>query len=609
MADLAQMSTEELLKLKAGAEATKAPVSADISKLSTEELLKLRTSEKPKEEGGIVHNLAKLGAPIEMAMTLGSAIPAGLGNVATRLHGMVTGRDVNETKAAGDKVQEALTYRPRGETAQEGLTMLGKLLEESKIAGLGPTGAVALGALPRATNIAVQSVKPALVRAEVAAAPALNRAKGLIRGAEEPAMAGGGAAVSDAEMLARQRAGSLPVPIQLSKGEATRDFDQLRLEKEGMKASGQAGEALRAHAADNVEKVIKNFEAWIDETGAQAPDLLGTGKAVDRPLVKRMESAKAEIRQAYNDAEAAGHMAQPVKTDDLVKWVNENQSSTKLAPIIKTTEDELVRLGGATRDANGVLVAKEMPINDIEKMRKRIVRDSKADATNEHYGTEANRLIDRMTEGQGGDLYRKARGMFAEYAAEFKNQGAVRKLVSTKPGTTDRSVALEDVWQHTVMNGSHQDTKNILRSLERAGPEGQQAVKEIEGQTMNYILGKTTENAARDIRNNPIPSFSKIDKAVRALDSDGKLELIFGKKRAEQIRDMRDVIRDIQTAPPGAINTSTTAAVMKEALEAMMTGRLPTAASKTMAGVRAALAERKFGRQVQDALKQPDLQP
>lgn len=515
-------------------------------------------------------------------------------------------------KRAGE-IADKLSYQPTNPVAQKALSDIADFTKTEpvrQLQALGPGGGL-VGEIANLGVTAPAAAQAARIATEAPAVKGLTSGakatvSDLLRPAEKPAMAGGGAAVTADELLRRQRAAELPISIDLSKGEATRNFDALRLEKEGMKDSGKGAEALRGHAADNVEKIIKNFESWIDETGAQAPDLISTGKAVDRPLIRRMESAKSEIRNAYNKAEAAGDMAPKVKTDELVNWVNENQSSAKLAPIIKVAEDEMIRLGGAARDAEDKLVPKEMAINDVEKMRKRIVRDAKTDETNQTYGSRANSVIDNITEGQGGDLYKQARGMFKDYAAEFKNQGAVRRLVSTKPGSTDRTVALEDVWNHTVLSGSNADTQNILRSLEKSGPEGAQAINEIRGQTMNYIMGKTLENASRDIRGNPIPSFSKIDRAVKTLDADGKLELIFGKKQAEQIRDIRDVIGDIQTAPPGAVNSSTTAAVLKDAITALATGRVPTATAKGIAGIRSAIAEGKKNKQYLEQLKQPE---
>ena len=542
-----------------------------------------------KEEGRMPSFLA---GP-ELALSVASSIPAAIiGNVAGVGKSLFGGKygtseGVKEGQDTASKVTNALTYEPRGTQAREALGTIGEALSASKLAGVGPTEAMLLsGSAP--------AIKAGVSTASSKVAGIAEKFK-----SEEPAMVGMGAATTDTGALRRARAQNLPVPLKLSKGEATRDFEQQRFEKETAKNS-QAGEPLRQHAADNVQKVIQNFESWIDQTGAEAPDLISVGKAVDRPLVRKMESAKAEIRNAYSKAEKAGDMAEPVPIAPLLKFVQENSSAAKLAPVITAIESELKRLGGT----DGIPAS--LPINDVEKLRKLVVRLGKTDETNGHYAGEANKLIDTMTEGKGGDLYKQARGMFKTYAAEFKNQGAVRDLVATKKGTSDRKIALEDVFNHSVLKGSNQDTANIIKSLEGAGPEGLQAIKELKGQTINWMLGETTKNATRDIRGNPIPSFAKIDKAVRSLDMDGKLDLLFGKQQAAQIRDLKELIADIHTAPPGAVNTSTTAAVLMEAMGALATGRLPTATAKAVSAIKQSVGDRATLKRVRDALKDPD---
>lgn len=723
--------------------------------------------------------LEKLGGAGEAALSMGSGIVGGLvGNIAGVGKSLTGGKfgtaaGANEGQQVANDVSRAMTYQPRTQAGRDIIGTVGDVMDATKIAGLNPFQAAELAAVSGpVASAAAQGVTKGTAKVSGTVGDLVRK--------PEPAMQGMGAATTEQEAIRRARAQNLPVPIKLSKGEATRDFEQQRFEKETMKDSS-AGEPLRQHAADNVQKVIQNFESWIDQTGAEAPDLISVGKAVDRPLVRKMESAKAEIRDAYNKAENAGHMAEPIDTRPLVDYLERNQSAAELAPVISAAQRELVRLGGASKaapmpstaaitapqqtvtqairslgginsadmrdivgesraginrsgipvalfrkdgpglddlatrlkakgydidmsDVDGGVqqlrdmirdensgrakhypvgsehrvgkavvderdiedIAKEhskassdlaaqydfdaqnpdfikaqqslnaqrdakiqsmqraqnapaqpivsgssvmpgkLPINDMENLRKLVVRLSKKDETNGHFGGEINQVIDQMTEGKGGDLYKQARTMFKGYAAEFKNTGAIRKLVSTKPGTTDRTVALEDVFDHAVLRGSNQDTSNIIRSLEGAGPEGLQAIKELKGQTINWLLGKTTENASRDIRGQPIPSFSKIDKAVRALDQDGKLDLLFGKQQAAQIRDLKELIADIHTAPPGAVNTSTSAAVIMEAMGDIATGRIKSGGSKVIAGIKQAVGDRDKLKRVRDALKDPD---
>ena len=115
-------------------------------------------------------------------------------------------------------------------------------------------------------------------------------------------------------------------------------------------------------------------------------------------------------------------------------------------------------------------------------------------------------LIDDSTEGIGGNLYQDARKLRANYAREFENVGVVDKLLSKKAGTTDRAVALEDVFNHAILKGSVDDVRAISRTLKRAGPEGQQAYRELLAQTLEHMREGITKNIQRDANNNPIVS-------------------------------------------------------------------------------------------------------
>ena len=60
--------------------------------------------------------------------------------------------------------------------------------------------------------------------------------------------------------------------------------------------------------------------------------------------------------------------------------------------------------------------------------------------------------------------------------------------------------------------------------------------------------------------NLPVISGAKLDRALRAFDQNGKLDLVMGKAAAEQIRTLNQVLKYIQSTPPlTSINNSGTA--------------------------------------------------
>lgn len=547
-------------------------------------------------------------AAVQAGVSMASAVPAAFaGNVtalvnALRPSNFGTQAGAARATQAGSKVQEAMTYKPEAPKAQEYLGNVGQAFDASKLAGLGPMAPAAASeariAAPPASQAARAGVKRAMAQdipGELPAPPT---------GARTPFAAGGSAAVP-AETTRRQRAADLPVPIKLTKGQATREFGDQRFERETAK-DAKIGEPLRQRYADQNESILKNFDAWVDQTGAEAPNIRATGNAVDDALLAKAAKAKAQYRAAYDAAEKAGELAAPVNTSPLAKWVNENRSSSKLAPIIQVAEDELLRLGGAKKGADGKLAGGNISINDLELIRKRIIRDSKADATNEGYATSANSVIDAITEGKGGDEYKKARALFKRYADEFKSQGVIKKLMATKPGTSDRAVAYEDVFKHSILSGSLDDVRAIRRTLQTEGETGHQAWKELQGETVKYLRDETTKAASRDVRGNPVISAPNLNKAVRELDKDGKLDFILGKQGAQKLREFNDLVLELNP-PSGVVNTSNSASVIMEALD-----HVPVAGwlSKSIAKLKELKETSTTKKRVRESLADPnELQP
>ena len=164
-------------------------------------------------------------------------------------------------------------------------------------------------------------------------------------------------------------------------------------------------------------------------------------------------------------------------------------------------------------------------------------------------------------------LYKESRALRAKYAREFENVGVIDKLLSKKPGTSDRSVALEDVFKHSILNGSLDDVRNVGKTLKKVGPEGEQAWKELQGQTIEHIKDQVTRSIDRDVYGNPVVSPAKFERVIRELDQDGKLDYVFGKKGAQEVRDLLETAIAVNAPLKGAANYSNTASALIRALD------------------------------------------
>lgn len=526
-----------------------------------------------KIEGGIETGLTlATGATSGVIGMLGGTAKGLVDSVRSGTFGTQQGvQGVEQSAAQG---MEAGTYVPRFDAGQEYVGKVGEVLAET-VPAMGLTsemnavGRVAGNVAQAAKNTAPVAAVPAALTRIRAAAPAIaDRVERTLRRNPEPQrqQTGGsaGAAGRDVADLRRDAAENLPVPIDLTEGQATRDHMQTQFERETAKLEG--GSKLRERYAEQNEKILQNFDALIDQQGAEAPSLRAVGQAVDEALVKKAARDKAEIRTAYKAAENAGELEAPVTLDGLVAHLNESAPDAVTAPILTAARGRALQLGLAVEDANGQLVAVPTPLKNAERYRQAVNRATDYEATNIRQSAIIKGEIDAATEGIGGELYKAARAKRAAYANEYENRASINSLLTNKRGMNDRKVALEDVFSHSILKGSLDDVKHLNRVLSAAGGEGIQAWKELRGATVNWIKERATQNVATDTRGNAIVSPAQINKAIRELDADGKLDFVFGKKGAEQMRDLNELAKLVYTAPPGTVNTSNTAATILAAI-------------------------------------------
>lgn len=436
--------------------------------------------------------------------------------------------------------------------------------------GVGPEIAL----LGKAMNPARVAVADAVRAAPAEVAQTARAVRQALPGAAEAAptpgtMGSTGAAAMDIATQRRAAAADLPVPISLTKGQAERTFEQQRFERETAKAP-EAGAPLRDRYAEQNQQMAQNIDAFIDQTGAEAPTLRATGVAVDDAVNAAATHDKAQIRVAYRKAEKAGEMQEPISTDAIVQTLNDSVSAEATAPVLKAAKAELVRLGGAAVDDAGQLTPGSLSLGDTEMLRKFVNKTTGIDPTNGKFAGDIKRAIDASTEGAGGELYKEARQLRTRFAQNYENHTVINDILKSKRGTTDRAVALEDIHRRTILDGSLDDVRQVRRVLHRSGPQGEQAWRELQGQTLNHIRDQAFGNSVTDVRGNPILSAAKLDRVIKSLDSDGKLDFVFGKRGAEKLRTLNDLAKDIYTAPPGSVNTSNTASVLLAAMDMAM---------------------------------------
>lgn len=390
--------------------------------------------------------------------------------------------------------------------------------------------------------------------------------------AEEPSIS----AESLAQGVIRtQKAESLPEPIKLTLGSATRDASQLAFEKEQIKSS--LGGPLRKRAEENNLQALTNFEKIIDSTEAKAPDISSTGNTVTKALSEGYKAAKTKTRVAYNKAQNSPEASIQVDPSEVLAELNSRPTGLKTTGLTDHAKQYAVRLGIAEIDDSGNLVPRSnVTVRQMEDFRKEINQATGFEPVEIRDSSILKGLIDKQTEPVAGPLYKEARALRAAQARKYENRAIIARLVTNRKGMEDPTVAADQVFNKSILNSSPEEITFLKRVLKTSGDDGQQAWKELQGATMRHIRDEATKGMGMDSADNPIVSPAKLHQVVTQLDKNGRLDLMLGKDRAATVRNLNDVVRYINTVPPGTlINNSGTAGVILAAMaEAGATGAL-----------------------------------
>ena len=584
--------------------------------------------QKDVNAGGLVNTLAGGG---EAALSLASGLTtgqiggllAGGNRVAQQVMGALQGKNADEITASGPSAEEAfsqgtqaLTYTPRTQAGQQmaekagsalqeygpamigvgpELASLGKAVSAGRAGGAAPAAVVArAGAEGAARDVAGESAATGVGKAIDAGANIARAATTLPRRAMEmiqrkpegqptPGTLGSaGAAATDAaaQRIATAEGLGFTGDTGLTTGQATRDSAQLKFETETAKLPGE-GKPLRDRTIAQNNHILSNFDTMIDQTGAKEPTLRAVGQSVDNALRGQYARDTTQVRAAYAEAnrspEASAIVDQtrPVSTGEgdsaitgtPLTFLNEQPRGLPNSGLADAARQMAVRTGVAI-EQDGQLIPRQATIRQMEEWRKAINASTGYEPTDIRTSTILKALIDGQTEPVAGPLYRQARGLRARLAQNYEDRAVINKLLTEKPGTSDRRVAFEDVLDHTMLKGSLDDVRNVRRVLQRSGPEGQQAWRELQGGTLGSIRDQAFKNVATDSSGNRIVSPAALEKAIKALDADGRLDFIFGKQGAQTLRDLNEIVKGIRTVPPeAAINMSNTASTLMTMLD------------------------------------------
>lgn len=370
--------------------------------------------------------------------------------------------------------------------------------------------------------------------------------------ADVSAIKGLSAAETPEATIRQMTAAGLREPVPLTRGQVTQSPTQLEFEKTMAKKFPETvGRPLVEQKETAGEAIIRNFDKYIDATGAEKADMelvRPVGRAVDKALVEEAKKAKFEVDKAYTAARQSPEAKTLVPYENVLNLIEEYDPVTRseLAPILNAVEASLKKLDPKS---TGTIF-----LGDLQRVRERINKLAQPGTPNYAFGKQIKAELDKIESSAGGEKFRVARELRMREAKYFENASYVSDLLGTKAGSKDREVALDDIFKHSILDGSLEDTRAIGVILKKGGPEAQQAWKELQGLTLAKMRDEADElfQNARKGQSvaGPLRSFQT---RVRELDRSGKLEYLFGPKGAQEIRDTISTVETVLArAPTGA---------------------------------------------------------
>jgi len=532
--------------------------------------------------------MGAIETPLAFGATLGSAAIAPIVGV---IGSLTSGKyGTQEGIRAGEKAAKSVMYQPRTQMAREALTAVGEFLQP------------VTGALPPtlgATGTTINALAPAVAtQANVLARPVVKQVTAPVRNAmareQQPNMVGMGAASTAEDLMRQERLQRLNIPATL--GERTKNLPQQQFEADVRRgvvtgisedAKTKLSEQMRAFESNKQKAIVQNFERMTNEVGAEVADptqMRAVGKIVDKALNDEYTKKYDAYKSLYAQADNAGETLQQVPYQSLIDFIEAKTPTQRktLDPILDSVAESL-----RMNDPQGTGTISVRALEDIYQQIG-TVKDSAS-------AKPMKNIITQMGEGAGGELYQKARAARAQLAKEFEDVSRVDKLLGTKAGYADRRVALDDVFKHVVLDGSLEEMRTVTKLLKKAGPEGQQAYKELQGQTIQYMKDMLTKSDQ--------PSFRNLNTLINQLDTEDKLTYMFGKTGRNEIIDLRDAIKDVLVKEPGAVNYSNTSGAVLRGLEVLQ--QLPIKIPGTQTAAEFART-RQITKQVGKALEQPN---
>lgn len=327
-------------------------------------------------------------------------------------------------------------------------------------------------------------------------------------------------------------ADSLPIPIKLTKGEATGDVAEISRE---WNAKGKVGE-ISARQAERPEQFHQNLDAIRDEV---APDVYGAdhvqnGRTIIESYENHLKQIDADIKEKYQKLADANGGDLPIDAKSFAENAEaalKKELKTHYLPAPIKAQLEAFKAG------------ETMTFEQFETLRTNLAADIRAEKGNVSAAAHIVRqaLEDLPLRPEAAHL----KGLADEARSAFKAKKALLEKDPAAKAIDEGKATPDDFIQKYVINGKVDNVKTMIENLQPGSPAHQTMAAGV----INHLKN----NAGKDFNQ------ANFNKGLKAVSPDGKLLAIAGPKAAQQLETIGKVADYTQRLPRGHFaNTSNT---------------------------------------------------
>lgn len=482
------------------------------------------------------------------------------------------------------KFAEKYTYQPRGELAQK---VLPKAAELSEKYGINKVTEALPGVLPELATVSELSY-PARAKLGAKAgtlAEQFAKRKATESGVEMPQGFKSQLSEDVLHDIRLKKASELPVPVELTAGQASQDpvlISRERNERGFKEQHAQRFNEQNRALQENANIIKQNAAPNISTTDyvADAENLIDSVKAIK-------EANKAKTQEAYKALEDAAGGKFPI---DGRKFAN--NAISKL-----TSEDRLDYLPATIRNkldsyASG---SKEMNFNLFENLRSDLAAEMrKADRAGDGNMKHVLGVVRDQLENlpmQEGDAALKGLADNARKVA--KADFDLEKANPLYSKVLNESADSKDFIQNFVIRSKNADFMKSIDLLKNDPT----ALEHLRSGTMDYIIRESTDASGNF-------STAKFHKLIDNLNVNKKLDALFG-EHSKQLQNLAEVAKIVEARPRGSFvnesNTATALGSMAKEYGGELIRRIPGVGAVVEPASRI-LQERKIKKEIKKSL-------